>query len=436
MSIGILTTILFSTLIISLLTGCPVGFALGGVGLGLGLIFIGPSNLASAYYSTWSVMSSFIFIAVPLFIFMGALLQRSGMADALYRSLHQWMGRLNGGLAIGTIIICTFMAAMMGIIGAGIVTMGILALPEMLKRGYDKKTAMGAVMAGGGLGSLIPPSIAMLVYAGVVKISVGKLFAAGIIPGLILSGLYISYIGIRCYLNPAMGPALLPEERGTLRQKIVSLKDSVLAIALIVLVLGSIFAGIATPSEASAIGAFGAIVVCAIYHKLNWGLLKESMWLTTKIWGMLLWLLAGAFVFARFYTTMGARTAMETAIMGLQMSPLVIIIVMMLIVMIMGMFVQESAIILIVGPIFNSIIVALGYDAVWFGLLFILNIQMAQISPPFGSGLFYMKGVLPEENMQTIFRSAIPFLALQVIGLVICIAFPGMVLWLPNLLIK
>jgi len=436
MSIGILTAILFSTLIISLLTGCPVGFALGGVGLLLGLILIGPGSLIQGYFCTWAIMHSFIFIAVPLFILMGALLQRSGLAEALYHSLHLWMGRLNGALAIGSIIICTFMAAMMGVIAAGIITMGVIALPEMLKRGYDKKIAIGAIMAGGGLGSLIPPSIAMLVYAGFVQISVGKLFAGGIIPGLILSGLYMLYIGIRCRLNPALGPALPPEERGTLRQKIVSLKDSILAILLIVLVLGSIFAGIATPSEASAVGSLSALLICAIYRKLNWEVLKESIWLTTKIWGMVLWLLAGAFVFARLFTNLGAREMVESAIVGLGLTPILIVIVMMLIVIVMGTFVQESAIILIVGPIFNSLIVSLGFDPIWFAVLFIINIQIAQMSPPFGSALFLMKGTIPEESIGTIYRSALPFLALQVISLAICIAFPKMVIWLPNLLIK
>jgi len=314
-------------------------------------------------------MSGFVFVAVPLFIFMGALLQRSGLAAALYHSLHMWTGPLNGGLAIATIIICTLMAAMVGIIGAGIVSMGFIALPEMLKRGYNKDLAVGSIMAGGSLGSLIPPSVAMLVYCGILGLSVGKLFAGGIIPGLILSGLYMLYVGIRCRIRPATGPALPPEERGNLRQKILSLKDSILGIALIVLVLGSLFGGVATPSEASAVGAFGALVVCAIYGHLNWHVLKESVWLTTRIWGMVLWLLGGAMVFSRVFTTLGARQMVESAVIG-QLNPHVIVILMMLIIIVMGMFVQETAILLITGPTFNALIIALGFDPIWFGVLF------------------------------------------------------------------
>lgn len=435
MSIEVITLIVFGALIISLLTGCPVGFALGGVGLWLGFFLLGPETLAQGYYATWLMMSEFIFVAVPLFIFMGALLQRSGLGQALYHSLHLWAGPLNGGLAIGSVIFCTLMAAMVGIIGAGIVTMGLIALPQMLKRGYDKNLAVGAIMAGGSLGSLIPPSVAMLVYCGFVGISVGRLFAGGIIPGLILSALFILYIGIRCHIKPSMGPALAPEERGTLRQKVISLKDSILGILLIFLVLGSLFLGVATPSEASAVGAFGALVVCAIYGNLNWRVLRESLQMTAKIQGMVFWLLAGAMIFTRVYTTLGARQMVESTIIG-EMNPYMVVALMMFIIVVMGTFVQESAIILIVGPTFNSIVTSLGFDPLWFAILFMVNIQIAQMTPPFGSALFYMKGLIPEENMRTIYRSAIPFFLLQMVGLAICFVLPDMVLWLPNLLIR
>lgn len=436
MSIGILTIVLFGTLILGLTSGLPIAFVLGGISMLFAIFLWGPMGLFITVSAAYGSMSSFILIAIPMFIFMGFVLQKSGVAEALYGALHLWAGRINGALCMGTVVICTLIAAMVGIIGAGIVTAGLIALPEMLKRGYDKHLAYGTVMAGGCLGSLIPPSVNMILYASIARQSVGKMLLGGLIPGLISSALYILYIGIRTALNPSLGPALPPGERGSWRQKLVSVKSLVLPIILIVSVLGSIFLGIATPTEASAVGCVGAIICAAVHRRLSWGLLKETAYETTKLFSMLMWILVGASCFNRFYTGMGAAGLIEGVIFGVELNPWFILITMQIILVLLGMIMDDMAIIIIAAPIFTPIVVGLGFDPLWFGIIFVMNMQIAMMSPPYGFANFYMKGVVPEESMGAFYRSTYPFILLQLIALAMCMVLPALVLWLPSLIIK
>ena len=305
MSIEILTMLLFGAFFLLLATGFPIAWTLGGIGMIFTFIFLGPSNFSTAALGAWDQMMSFTMLAIPLFVLLGFILQHSGLAEALYHSMLLWAGRLPGGLAIGTVFICTIMAAMVGTIGAGIVVSSIIGLPEMRRRKYNDRMVIGAIMAGGTLGVLIPPSVGFLIYSGATGISVGQLFAAGLFPGLVLSGLYMSYIGIRCAINPAMGPPLPPEEQVSFREKVISLKDSILAILLIFAVLGTIFVGIATPTEAAAVGCFFALIIAAVYRRLSFTMIRGALYDTLNIFGMIMFVFIGATIFSRFYMGMG-----------------------------------------------------------------------------------------------------------------------------------
>ena len=435
MSIEHVVIILVLSTLVVFITGLPIGFALGSVALIYALLLWGPTSLGIAAIAGIASMQPFIFVALPLFILMGMILERSGIGDAMYSTMYKWMGRLNGGLAIGTVLICTLIAAMVGIMGAGIVTAGIIAMPEMFRRKYDKRMVMGSIMSGGVLGTLIPPSIPMILYSLYARQSVGKMFAGGLIPGLILSVFYSTYIGIRCALNPKMGPALPVEERASWKEKAISLKDSILPILLVIAVLGSIFSGAATPTEAAAVGAFGAALCAVVYRKFNWGILKESCYRTTKLMGLILWIMVGIGCFNSFFMGMGGARLVEGLIVGV--SPWAVLIGMQLSLFFMGMFLDDYAIVMIATPIYVPVIVSLGFDPLWFGILFIMNMQMAMLTPPYGFATFYMKGLVPKDILMTdIWRAIIPFVALQGVGLILIMVAPQLALWLPGLIFK
>jgi tripartite ATP-independent transporter DctM subunit len=275
-SIEVITVLFFGSLLSLLLLGLPLVFVLGGVAVTFLYLTWGPDAFYILGTRMWGTMNSFTLVAIPLYIFMAMLLERAGVAQNLYRMMHLWWGGVRGGLAIGTVFICTIFAAMCGISGAAVVSMGTIALPHMLSRGYDKRLALGAINAGGGFGILIPPSVLMVLYALITGVSIGKLFAAGILPGLILALLVSLYIGLRCFIQPSLGPSLPPEERGDWSEKLLALRAVVLPIFIVFIVLGSIFAGLATPTEAAAIGVFGALVAAAVHGQLTWNLVREA----------------------------------------------------------------------------------------------------------------------------------------------------------------
>lgn len=436
MSIGGLTILLFGALLLGLTSGLPIAFVLGGISMLFAIFLWGPTGLYIAVTSTYSMMMSFILIAVPMFLFMGLMLQKSGVAEDLFGAMHLWTGGIRGGLAMGTVVICTLIAAMVGIMSAGVVTAAIIALPQMLKRGYDKRLVYGSIMAGGALGALIPPSVLMIVYAAIAHQSAGGMLLGGLIPGLILSSLYIIYIGIRTGLNPSLGPGLPPEERGNWWQKLASVKTVILPVLIIISVLGSIFVGAATPTEASAVGCVGVTICAAIHRRLTWGLLKETAYETIRIFGMVLWILTGASCFSCFYAGMGAARLIEGIVLEAQVNPWVILVLMQLLLVILGMVMEDLAILMIAAPIFTHIVVGLGFHPLWFGVIFCMNMQIALLSPPYGFANFFMKAVVPDENLTAFYRSTFPFIGLQVIGIAICMAFPNLVLWLPSLMLK
>ncbi|MBM4452315.1 MAG: TRAP transporter large permease subunit [Chloroflexi bacterium] len=435
MNVALITLILFGSLFLLLATGLPIAFCLGGVAVIFTFLLWGPAALslmASIAYENWTQP---IFIAAILFLLIGSILQRSGIAEDMFRAIHLWLGRVRGGLAMGVVVICVIFAAIVGVSGVATVTMGLIAIPAMLNRGYNKQIALGTVAAGGALGILIPPSIIMILYCMVTGESVGDMFAGGILPGLLLASLFIAYIGVAGRFRPQWFPAY--EEKVSWKDRLASLKSVVLPVLLILLILGSIYTGIATPSEAAAIGAFGALVCAAIYRKLNWQVISEACKETFFVGGMAAWVLLGAGAFNNLYRAMGAKSMVMNMVGGLELSPWLILISIQLIIFLMGFVIDDFAIVMILAPIAFPIIKALGFNTLWFGILFIVNMQAAYLTPPYGFNLFYLKAIVPKGiTMGDIYRSIIPFVILQVIGLIIVMLFPQIATWLPSVLGK
>ena len=429
-----LTVILFGSLILLLLAGLPLVFAIGGVAALFIIILWGPHALPILAKRTYMAMDMFLLVAVPMFIFMGAMLQRCGIAEDMYELMYHWMGGLRGGLAAGTVLICTLFAAMVGISGAATTSMGLLALPSMLKRGYKKDIALGCISAGGSLGILIPPSVLMIILALTSRQSVGQMFIAGILPGLLLSSLFVAYILIRCYIQKDMGPSVPPDERLSLGRRFRLLGALLLPVSLIFAVMGSMFFGLATPSEASAIGAIGAIVSAVIKRSFNWENFTAALFITLRLSAMVIWIVFAASAFTALYAVTGASSLVSELITGVG-SPWMAIITMQLILLVLGMFFDPTGIVLITAPIFFPIVTSLGFEPLWFAILFVINMELAFLTPPFGFNLFYMKAVVPPDvNMWDIYKSATPFVLLMILGLILCMAFPGTVTWLPSLM--
>ena len=338
---------------------------------------------------------------------------------------------------MGTVIICALFAAMSGVSAAGTVTMGLVALPSMLKRKYHKDIAVGAISAGGSLGILIPPSIIMIVFASLTGASVGKLFIGGFIPGLVIATLFVTYIGIRTLIQPHLGPSIPEEEKISWGQKFRLVRAVILPVALVVLVLGTIYTGITTPTEASAIGAFGALICTIVKRRFSWAMFQEATLEAFKLSVMVGWIVLGAKAFSHIYAATGAGNFILGLISGLELSSWLILVAMQLILFTLGMFIDPIGIMMITLPVFLPLSQELGFDLIWFGVLFTINMELAFISPPFGMNLFYMKGVVPSSiSMGDIYRSVLPFMALEVLGLILVILFPQLVLWLPNLMMR
>ena len=437
MSIELLTVVAIVSFLVLLSLGLPVAFCLLGLSLILTLIFIGPEQAPVAYSATFRTITIEVFIAIPLFIFMAAVMQNSGIGSALYDMMYRWFAGLRGGLAIGTIVVCTLIAAMTGIGATGVVVMGLLAYPEMRKRGYDNSIAIGCIPAGGALGPLIPPSVLMILIGGLGYLSVGKLFMGGVFPGLLMSLFFVLYIAIRCWRQPHLAPALPVEERATWREKFVSLRGVILPIILIIAVLGSIYAGACTPSEAGGAGAFGALVCAAIYRQLNWQNLKESAFISLRVTAMVFWLVIGGTFFGNFLTMSGVSQYIGDTVVAMPVPSMVIVIVMMLIALVMGMLMDAASIVMICIPIFMPIVRQLGVDPLWFALLFTINLVTGYLTPPFGLNLFYTKGILPSEvSIADIYRSALPYCVLMIIVLIVGLLWPPLLTWLPSMMIK
>jgi len=434
MDAEIIVVLMFVSLFTLLILGLPLAFSLGGVSLLFSVFLWGPESLFLVVSRAIGVIHNYVLIAVPLFMFMASILQNSEIADDLFESIHIWMGPLRGGLAIGTILICTAMAAMSGVSAAAVLTMGTLALPAMLGRNYDKSIALGAITAGGALGQLIPPSLLMILYGAMAGVSVGKLFIGGILPGLLLAGLFIAYVLIRSFIQKDLCPALPLEKRQAISvvDVLVSIKAVILPVSLIVGVLGSIFAGIATPTEAAAVGAFGSIIIAALHRRLTWETFKLSCYNTLKSSCMVIWVIIGSLMFVSVYFAVGGSDLVKSLLIDTGLNRWIILIGMQILLFLLGCMMDTTGVVMLCTPLFVPIIKELGFDPLWFGVLFIVNLEMAYLTPPFGYNLFYLKSVAPPDvTMADIYMSVGPFICLQAAGLFLCMLFPEIITWLP-----
>ena len=435
-----LTILMFSGLLLGLFMGHPLAFVLGGLAVIFGLLGWGPSIFYLFMNRIWGVMDNYVLLAIPLFVFMAQLLESSGVAGALFKAMRYLLGPMPGGIGLTVVIVSALFAACTGIVGASVVTMGLLALPMMLQYGYQKELACGAISASGTLGILIPPSIMLVVMANQATISVGKLFAGAVFPGIVLAGLYLIYIFIRCLLNPSLGPAISKQElAGVTYTQIffMVIKSLVPPMILVLGVLGSIFAGIATPTEASGVGAFLAFLMVVAYGKFSWQVLKNAAINTVKINTMVIFLLCGATCFTGVFLGIGGGDVVTEFVLGLGLGKWGVFWVMMAIVFLLGMFIDWIGIVLICFPLFLPIAKQLGFDPVWFVVMIAVNLQASFLTPPFGYALFYIKGVAPSSvSLMDIYRGIVPFVLLMIIGLILCAVFPDVVLWLPSLIVS
>ncbi|MBS9718072.1 TRAP transporter large permease subunit [Pseudohalocynthiibacter aestuariivivens] len=419
------TLVMFVLLLGLLLTGMPLAFVTLLVALIFALGWFGPMSVPLITSRIFSFVNSFVFVSVPMFVLMASMLDRSGIAKDLFDAMRVVGGRLRGGIAIQTLLVAVVLAAMSGIIGGEVVLLGLLALPQMLRLGYDRRLAIGVCCAGGALGTMIPPSIVLIIYGLTASVSIGDLFTASFLPGLMLASFYIAYVLIRAYLNPAIAPVPEAGEIPT-REKLRLLKGLILPIIVVIFVLGSIYGGIASVTEASAMGVVGVALSTVIRGEFTLGLLKGAALQTLSTVGMIVWIGIGASALVGVFNLMGGINFVSGLIVGVSENPTVIVLLMMLILFVLGMFLDWVGIALLTMPIFVPIVRDLGLDPVWFGVVFAMNMQVSFLSPPFGPAAFYLKSVAPPDiSLGEIFRSLLPFIAMQVLALAILIMFPG-----------
>ena len=420
------TYMMFGMLLLLLVTGIPLAFVTLLVALIFALGWFGPMAVPLITSRVYSFVSSFVFVSVPMFVLMAAILDRSGIARDLFDAMKLVGGRLRGGVAIQTILVAVILAAMSGIIGGEIVLLGLLALPQMLRLGYDQKLAIGVVCAGGALGTMVPPSIVLIIYGLTANVSIGDLFTASFLPGLMLAGFYVAYVLIRAYSDPNVAPIMEPDDSQTWADKMKLLRGLILPILVVIGVLGSIYGGIASVTEASAVGAMGVILSTMIRGEFTFELLKGAALQTLQTVGMIVWIGIGASALVGVFNLMGGLEFIQSLVANISDNRLYVLLFMMAILFLLGMFLDWVGIALLAMPVFVPIITDLGYDPVWFGVLFCMNMQVSFLSPPFGPAAFYLKSVAPPEiSLGMIFKALLPFIAMQILAVAVLIAFPG-----------
>ncbi len=442
MSDPILAICMLGIFIVFIFLGFPIAFTLMAVGIGFGFYaYFDPSQVIfqnKIFYlfvqNTFSVMSNDVLISVPLFLFMGYIIERANILDQLFYSLQVGLRNLPGSMAVAALITCTLFATATGIVGAVVTLMGLLALPAMLKAGYDQKLASGVITAGGTLGILIPPSIMLIVYAATAGISVVKLYAAAIGPGIVLATLYLGYVILRVTFNPSLAPKLKGSENHSLLETIFLLAKSFFPLAILIFaVLGSILFGLATPSEAAAMGALGGIILSVFYGAFTWIRLKESVYLTAKTTAMVCFLFVGSWTFASVFSYLGGEHVIKEFMLGMNLSTIQFLILTQLIIFILGWPLEWSEIIIIFVPIFLPLLSYFDVDPILFGILIAINLQTSFLTPPMAMSAYYLKGVAPKGlELWTIFKGCFPFLGMVIVSLVIVYLEPRVVTWLPD----
>lgn len=431
----IASLVMMGLLVVMVIGGVHLAFALGFLAIVFGLIFQGPMIFPLSMMQIFNVMQSDVLIAVPLFVFMGLLLEKSGIAEKVFQSLYELFGSVRGGLAFATIVTCAIFASCTGVIAATVTTMTLLAVPPMLKRKYDKGLATGVVCAGGSLGILIPPSVMLVMYGPMANLSVAKLFAAAFFPGMLLSLLYVIYIAVLCFFSKTAAPAISTEElnitrEGRFRRAAIHM---VPAMILIVAVLGSIITGVATPTEASGVGAFVAMILTAVNGKLTWQNFRDVSLSTLTVTSMVFFIIIFAGLFNSIFLFLGGGALVQSALISLPFGKWVILFFMMFILFLGGFFISWQGLLFVAVPILLPVSNSLGFDPLWFAILVCLNLQMSLLTPPFAYSIFFVKGVAPPEvRTVDIYRGVIPFVGMQVVAIILCILFPEIILWLPE----
>ena len=441
--IATISMLIVAALLILMMTGMPLGIVTLIISVVCALAFYGLNGMYLVSTNAMDLLEKYPLVAVPFFVLMASILERAGIAQDLFDAMSIFAGSLRGGVAVQTTIVAVILAAMSGVMGGEIVMLGLVALPQMLRLGYDRKLTIGLICAAGALATLIPPSIVMIVYGLSANVGIGDLFSAGFIPGLMLAVFYVSFVLVRCNLNPSLAPtaAEIAAKTGTEaklgRHQIIAVA---LCILLIVCVMGSIYGGITSVTEAAAVGVFGAILVAAVRFQFNFQLIQACLANTMAVVGTIIWLILGAVAFVGLYNLIGGADFMRELIKGAGLGALGTILVMMAILVVLGTFMEWIAIIFITVPVFAPVVRDLApelgmspdWAAVWFGVLFVMNIQIYFLSPPFGPACFWLKSVAPRDvTLQEIFVSVLPFIGLQIIGMLLVLFFPMIALWMP-----
>jgi tripartite ATP-independent transporter DctM subunit len=435
MSPELIALTMFASMMLGLLTGQRVFGAIGFVGAVAALILWGQGGQEMPFNQAIALMNWYPLLTLPLFIYMGYMLSESGIASDLYETFHVWFGPVQGGLALGTLGLLVVISAMNGLSVAGMAIGATIALPELLRRGYDKVMVTGVIQAGSSLGILIPPSVVMVLYGMIARQPVGQLWLAGVFPGLMLAGMFMAYIYIRCRLNPALGPALPPEERNVpLRDKLRLLRHGLIPLVIFFTMSGLFLMGITNLTESSAVGALAATLAAIGRGRLTRKVMEDTIRNTLAISTMFLWIIMAALCFGAVFDGLGAGRALaRTFIETWELGPWEVLIMMQISYIIMGMFLDDTAMLVIVAPLYVPLVIALGFNPIWYGILYTITCQIAYITPPFGYNLFLMRAMAPPEiGLMDIYRSAIPFVIIMLIGLAIVAAFPPIALWLPG----
>ena len=438
MSYEMIALLMFSSMMVMLLTGQRVFGAIGFVGAVFSLFLWGDGGSEIPFNAAFVLMNWYPLMTLPLFIFMGYMLSESGIAGDLYRMFHVWMGPLNGGLAIGTVILMVAISAMNGLSVAGMAVGASIALPEMLRRGYDKVMVTGVIQAGSSLGIMIPPSVVLVLYGMIARQPVGQLWLAGVFPGLLLAGLFIIYITIRCKLQPHLGPALPVEERREISwsEKFSLLRAGILPLVIIFSMAGLFMMGVTSLVESSAVGAGAATLAALFKGRLTRKVLDDTLHKSLSVSCMFMWVILAALCFGAVFDGLGAIRAIELLFMEeWNLSPWGVLIMMQLSYIIMGMFLDDTAMLVIVAPLYVPLVISLGFNPIWYGVLYTVTCQIAYMTPPFGYNLFLMLAMAPKEiTLIDIYRSIIPFVLIMTLGLALIMIYPQIALWLPNLI--
>ena len=434
MSLEMLGFILLGALLTGIFVGFPIAFTLVILGFVFGYIGIGKQVFYLMYFQTLGLMKEETLAAVPLFVFMGHVLEQAGLMERLFKAFQFIFARIRGSLYLGVLLTATVFATATGIIGASVTVIGLLAAPAMMRSRYDTAISAGVITAGGCLGILIPPSVMLVVLGPVLGVSVVQLFLAAIIPGLVLSGLFVGYTLIRCYINPELGPRLPEDQRPTSYFQIFRefFSGIVPLGAIIFASLGSIIAGMATPTEGAAMAATGAVILTAFYGRLNWANMKAASLKTLQTSSMILFLAVASNIYGAVFARLGTATLITNTMLSLAVAPLVMIVILMVVIFILGWPLEWPAIVLIFVPIFYPVVDQLGFDLVWFATLVAVNLQTAFLSPPVAMAAYYLKGVAPDWDLAQIYRGMLEFMILQCVGLALVLFFPQLALWLPS----